>query len=76
MLINSKTIVVGAVVAVGLFFFVRAQAVQTAETVGAAVNPLSEENIFNKGASRLADKLSGDGEVKQLGARIYEFFNK
>lgn len=42
--------------------------------VGAAINPLSRDNVFYQGASSTAQALSGQEHVS-FGTLIYEFFN-
>ena len=72
-LLNSK---VGAVLAVGVvggigFWYAKRQAAQAANAVGDALNPVSQTNIFNRGANAIVQSLTGD-ENQTLGGWIYD----
>jgi hypothetical protein len=75
-LLNSK---VGAVLAMGVVggvgvWYVKKQAAEALTSVGDAVNPLSQDNIFNQGVNRVVEVLTGD-ENQTLGSWLYDLFN-
>ncbi len=72
-LLNSK---VGAVAAVGVLgvvgiWYTKRQAAKAVETVGDALNPVSQTNIFNRGVNSVVQTLTGK-ENQTLGGWIYD----
>ena len=73
--LDYKTVLaIGAVLGIGAYL-ARRQVVQTAQAVGSAINPVSSENIFYKGASAVTNAIANDTQEVPLGTRIYDFFN-
>lgn len=80
--IDHKVILAGGVVAVVIYFILRNDvlkvknaAVDTIKDAGAAINPVSDQNIFYRATGALADGLSSDGQKKPLGIRIYDWIH-
>ena len=72
-LLNSKVGVVGAVAIVGVVgvWYAKKQASEAVETVGDALNPISQTNIFNRGVNAVVQNLTGD-KNQTLGGLIYD----
>ena len=58
--VNEKTIIVGGLVAVGLYLFMKSEASAAASNVAAAVDPTSHDNIFHRGFVKLAQSVNPD----------------
>lgn len=73
---NSNT---GTVLAIGVvgaiaLYYAKKQASEALTSVGDAVNPISQDNIFNQGANSVVEVLTGD-ENQTLGGWLYDIFN-
>jgi hypothetical protein len=69
----------GTVVAIGLMgaiaiYYAKKQAGEALSSVGDAVNPVSQDNIFNRGVNNVVGVLTGD-ENQTLGGLLYDLFN-
>lgn len=80
--IDHKVILAAGVVAVVAYFILRNDvlkvknaAVDTIKSAGEAINPVSEQNIFYRGAGAIVDGVSSDGQKKPLGIRIYDWIH-
>lgn len=71
---NATTIAVGAVVVVGLYFFLRDQIGAGLSAVGGAVNPLSDKNIAYTGTNSVGAAITGDAKF-DIGSSIYNLFH-
>lgn len=60
MVLNAKGVLALGVVVGVLAYLAKRQAVQAAEAVGAAVNPVSNQNIFYKGVNAVTGAVSGN----------------
>ena len=74
MIIDHKTIIALAVVAFAVYYYGKKEVAQAAATVGRAVNPVSNENIFYKFAGSVTGALTGSNQP--LGTQIYDYFHE
>lgn len=69
---------IGAVLGIGIYL-ARKQAAQAVSAVGAAVNPLSDQNLPSKGAAALTSAFTGSvlpsGEATPIGVQIFDFLH-
>jgi hypothetical protein len=66
----------GAVLAIGLIggfaiYYTTKKANETIVTVGNAINPVNQDNIFNRGVNSVVQNLTGD-DNQTLGGWIYD----
>lgn len=74
MIINSKTIIVGTVAVVVLYYLSKYEIISLAKDIGPALNPVSNENIFNRAANAVTQKLTGNPNTS-LGSTIYDWLH-
>lgn len=76
---KDETILILAGGAVLVLWYTGYKAKQTAasaaKTVGAAINPVSHDNIFNRGVNAVGAAISGD-EHWTLGTQIYKWLHE
>lgn len=71
---NQKTIITGAVVALGAYLFIKHEASTAVVAVGEAVNPTNQDNIFYTGINAVVDVFD-DGQQNRsntFGTWLYE----
>ena len=65
---------IGAVLGIA-GYLAKKQIAQTAQEVGTAINPVSDQNIFYQGASAVANAVTNNTESLPLGSQIYDWIN-
>lgn len=68
---GAKYLVMAAAV-VGLYLFAKREATAAAKAVGEAVNPVSQDNIFNRGANAVGGAVTG--RDWSVGSQLYDWF--
>ena len=69
----KAVLALGAVGLVVLYVF-KKQAAAAASAVGAAINPISPQNIFYQGTSAVTGAVTGQANTS-FGSEIYDWFN-
>jgi len=75
-IIKAMNTKVGAVAAVGILgagaiWYTKKKTGEALEVVGDAINPISQNNIFNRGVNAIVQNLTGN-ENQTLGGWIYD----
>lgn len=73
--LDAKAVLAVGAVALVAVYLARRQVIEVAKNVGAAVNPVSRENVFYKGTNAVVNALAGDGEDASLGTRLYDWIH-
>ena len=74
-IINHKTILAAGATVIVLYWLGKREVQQAADEIGDAVNPISDENIINRGVDALVQKLTGD-PTETLGGWLSDWLNR
>lgn len=69
----QKVLALGAV-AIAVYWILSREALAAAKAVGAAVNPVDRDNVFNSGVDAVGKSLSGESGWT-LGGWVYDITN-